>query len=110
MKTQNHLNKKLAPSKSPFFIAQDFISPLMCEWIVDSLGCYICDTDPEGKPLITTRRNEECQTVIFDKFLELIPTIEDYYNVEYKATEQALFQWRPEECIGDGIICENSKF
>lgn len=99
----------MATPKSPFFIVQNFISPKVCEKVVDSLGIYTTDTDPEGNPIKMYRYKEDQELMLFDRLKPLIPTLMDYYQADYKATETIQFEY-----FAPGIEpeahCENSNF
>jgi hypothetical protein len=97
-------------TKSPFYIIQQFLSPLKCEDLVDSLDFFVPDRGPDDKPIKTLRFNEKAQELIYNRFLDFIPEIEKHYNVEYKGTEEIFFEWFTEECAGDPPHCENSEF
>lgn len=96
--------------KSPFFIRQEFLSPLLCEEIVDSLELFHPDTDPDGFPIKTAKGHEVSEERVFERFKELIPTIEKYYNMHYRGTEPMLFEWYPQTCSGEKPHCENSGY
>ena len=40
----------MATPKSPFLVYENFISPLLCEQIVDNVDVIVPDTDVDGKP------------------------------------------------------------
>lgn len=96
--------------KSPFFIRQEFLSPLLCEEIVDKLAMFTADTDPDGKPIKTAKGHEYSEEKIFLVFKELIPSIEKYYNFKYRGAEPMLFEWFPQGCKGETPHCENSGY
>jgi len=98
------------PPKSPFYIVQNFISPLLCEEIVDEMGFLVAEQNNEGLEVKTVRTNDKYQEIIFERLLPYIPTLEAYYGFEYKGTEQPInFEWFPEQSQGD-FICENSAY
>ena len=96
--------------RSPFFIVQEFLSPLLCEEIVDDLNFIYPDTDTEGAPVKTAKGHERSEEVIFQRFQDLVSKIEKYYDVEYRGTEPMLFEWYPEGCEGETPHCEHSNF
>ncbi len=95
--------------KSPFLIIQDFVSPLLCEQIIDDLEAYEPDVDVHGKPVKAIRSNEQYEAILFEKLQTVIPTIEMHYGITYKGTESINFEWIPQEAHGDPI-CENSSY
>ncbi len=95
--------------KSPFFVVQDFISPMMCEDIVDSLEFNVPDVDKDDHPIPTIKTSEIAEQVIYERFLQLIPQLEKYYNVSYKGMERVQFEWFPQGSEGEAHA-ENSNF
>lgn len=95
--------------KSPFFVVQDFISPMMCEDIVDSLEFNVPDVDKDDRPIPTIKTSEIAEQVIYERFLQLIPQLEKYYNVSYKGMERVQFEWFPQGSEGEAHA-ENSNF
>jgi hypothetical protein len=95
--------------KSPFLVVQNFISPLMCEHIVDSADYTVPDVNTKGFPVRTIKRNEKAEQLLFEKFEQIIPQIEEYYNIEYRGTEPMFVEWYPEESEGEPQ-CESSSF
>lgn len=95
--------------KSPFFVVQDFISPLLCEHIIDAAECFSPDTDIKGTPVKTVKHNKQTQQIVMERLSSIIPSIEQHYNVDYKGTEPMNVEWFPEG--SEGIIaCESSSF
>lgn len=82
-------------TKSPFFVVQDFISPLMCEEIVDTLNFTVPDTDKDDYEVMTVKTNETAEQIIYERFLQLIPKLEEYYDITYKGMERIQFEWLP---------------
>ncbi len=95
--------------KSPFFVIPEFLSPLMCEEIIDDLDFYVPDTSPELKPIKMIKSHEPSEAMIFERIDQIIPNLEQHYGFEYKGTDTMQFEWFPEESKG-GLICENSNF
>jgi hypothetical protein len=96
-------------AKSPFYVVPDFISPLMCEDIVDALELTVPNTDKDGKEVATIKTSEIAEQIIYERMLQLIPDLEKYYNVLYKGMERVQFEWLPPESVGE-MHCENSNF
>lgn len=99
----------MSNNKSPFLIIQDFTSPLLCERIVDTVDFYSPEIDRNGKPTKSMRRNEEVESMLFNRFQTIIPQIEQHYNVRYRGTEPIYVEWFPEESEGS-FVCESSSF
>ncbi len=99
----------MAKSKSPFYVIEGFMSPKICEQIVDGLGFYTPDFDPEGNPIKMYRYKEDAEDIVFDHLQAVIPQIMAYYDAEYQGTETIQFEY-----FGEGIvpvpICENSDY
>lgn len=95
--------------KSPFYIIPEFLSPLMCEHVVDDLDFYVADTDAKLSPQKMQKTHEQSQSMIYERLVQVIPTMEQYYGFEYKGTHPMQFEWFPEESSGT-FICENSNY
>lgn len=96
--------------KSPFYVEQDFLSPLMCEEIIDDLHFLYPDTDIEGIPIKTAKGHERSEEIIFSKFSAVVPKLEKHYNVECRGTEPMMFEWYAQACQGAKPHCENSNY
>jgi len=100
-----------APVKSPFLVYQDFISPKLCEQIIDKISLVEPTTDDDGFPVKMERLNAESQDIIFSKFKEHIPEVESHYNLKYRGTEEILFQYFPvSKGLAEEPNCANSKY
>lgn len=99
----------MATAKSPFFIIKDFLNPKQTEMIVDDLGFYTPDYDKDGNPIRMIRCHEEHEQLIYNKIQQLIPTLEKYYDFEYRGTETVSFEFFPEGIVPNPI-CENSSY
>lgn len=98
------------PHKSPFYVIQEFIPPMLCEDIVDDLNLLTPDTDKDDNPIKSVKFNEYGQGAIFERLEPMIPQVEQYFGFEYAGTEQMAFEWLPEGCAGIDPHCENSMF
>jgi hypothetical protein len=97
-------------AKSPFLIKQEFVSPLSCEDLVDNLDLTIPDQDIEGYPVRTIRMHDRNEEMIFNRIEQIIPEIEEYYNIQYSGTEQMVFEWYSQQCKGYKPHCESSAY
>lgn len=95
---------------SPFFVRQEFVSPLVCEEIVDNLNLTVPDTDKDDHPIKTQRFNTLIEEYLFDRIQDLVPEIETHFNIQYRGTERMTFEWYAEGCSGEQPHCENSSF
>ena len=95
--------------KSPFLVIQDFISPLMCEQLVDGLDFIEPQVNDDGVPILTTETNETFENILYEYLSAIRPQIEEYYNVDYRGMKPVTFNWYPDECDGDsGYTCDNA--
>jgi len=95
-------------SKSPFYIVPKFISPLLCEQIVDGLNFIEPDVDSNDNPVLTIKSHQKFEQVLFHYTQRLTKDLEKYYNVEYKGTKPFEFKWYPTDCKEDPITCDNA--
>lgn len=96
--------------KSPFYIKQRLISPMLCEQIVESLQLRPPDVNSKDKPLPQVLQNADLEGMLFNYVEPLVPVLEEYYSqFTYKATERMQFEWYPTDCITD-FKCEHSEY
>lgn len=95
--------------KSPFFIVREFLSPKVCEEIVNDIGFYSPDVDSEGNPLKMIRNHDQSELKIYDKFEPLIPTLERYYDINHKGTETVTFEYYVEG-VENEPLCESCNY
>lgn len=93
--------------KSPFFVIQDFVSPLFCEDLIDVIGFSTPNEDREGDYVKTIKFSERGNLLIYDKLSDIFPQLEVYYNLKYRGTEPVTFEWFTENTQGEPR-CENS--
>lgn len=95
--------------KSPFYVINDFVSPQLCEDMVDQLNLTTPSFDKDGvaQPFIIT--DEVNESVLYPRMMTVVPTLEQYYGIKYKGSERVQFEW-----YTDGASCaphaENSEF
>ena len=95
---------------SPFFVVPEFLSPLLCEEIVDSLKLTVPEYDKDDNPLASFRHHDVSEEAIYERIVPLIPEIEKHYNIEYHSSERVRFEWFPDGCSGEKLHCENSNY
>lgn len=98
---------------SPFIIIPDFLSPLICEQIIDDIKVDTPDFDIQTEqPLKMERHNATWNHEIASRFQEIIPQIETRYDSIYKGLTQPVFQYYPEnsKAPAEQPGCENSKY
>jgi hypothetical protein len=96
-------------SKSPFYVIPNFISPLMCEEIVDQLDFIVPDVDTSGKFVPSTKTNDDYEAYLFERFEKYKDSIAAYYDSNHRATSQFTFTWYP---VGskEAMHSENSMY
>lgn len=94
-------------TKSPFYIVQDFISPLLCEDIIEVCDFNVPDTNKEGEEVKTVKTSDHAESVIYERVQRLMPDLQTYYNFDYKGMERMSFEWFPAGCQGQ-FQSENS--
>jgi len=99
----------MTTSKSPFYIVQDFISPLMCEDMIDLCDFTVPDQDKDLKYVKTEKTCEAAEQIIYERFLAISPAVQKYYGIEYKGMERSHFEWFTEGTKGE-LRSENSKY
>lgn len=96
--------------RSPFYIVENFLSPLLCEEIVDNVPFAEPDMSQEGRvPLVSSCTDEQYQDVVYQAFKPYVTELEQYYNYEHKGTEYFEFEWLAEK----GVIpvhAENAEY
>lgn len=96
--------------KSPFYVEQEFLSPLLCEQIADDLNFIYPDKDQNDKPIKSFKSHERSEEVIFQHLRRHIPKMEAHYGFEYRGTTTMSFEWYPQGCQGESPRCENSEY
>ena len=97
--------------KSPFLVIQNFVSPLACERILDSIPHYniknsgIIDDQHPDKVVF----KEIGTQYIAKPIAELIPKIEQYYNIHCKKIEETFIEWFSLGSSGK-LRCDNSDY
>ena len=99
----------MAVARSPFVVIQNFLSPKLCETIIDNLGFYTPDKDETGAPMKMYRHHEGSQEVIFQRWISIVPNISTYYDVEYRGTESMVFEFFAPGTMSEPL-CENSNY
>lgn len=95
--------------KSPFYVIEEFISPLMCEEIVDLCNYTVPDKDKKGDAIKTVRTNETAEGLIYERLQFALTELQAYYQFMYRGTERVAFEWFPSGSQGQ-FQSENSEF
>lgn len=96
----------MATAKSPFLVFRGFLSPKICEEIINSLGFYTPDANADGDPIRMTRFHEPSEEIIYDRFSEILPKITEYYDIDLRGTESIQFEYYAED-VAAVPQCEN---
>jgi hypothetical protein len=94
---------------SPFYVIDEFISPLGCEEMIDILNYTTPDLDKDGHPLVSVKTNERAGGMIYERLQYALPEIQAYYKFLYKGTHPIEFEWFPENSENK-LHAENSEF
>ncbi len=95
--------------KSPFYVVQEFISPLACEKILDDIDFITPDRDVEDREVKTLKTCDTAESLIYSKLVNLLPELQAHYELVYKGTERINFEWFPPGSTGEPNS-ENSRF
>lgn len=96
--------------KSPFYVVDEFLSPLLCEQIVDDTDFLVPDEDADGHEIKTCKTaNDSVEWIIYERVNTLLPELQAYYQFLYKGTERTQIEWFPTGSSGE-CSCENSTF
>jgi hypothetical protein len=95
-------------SKSPFYIIEEFISPLMCEDLIDLCNFNVPDTDKDLNEIKTVRTCETAEQLLFERLQLALTELQAYYQFLYRGTERIAFEWFPEGSSGK-FQSENSE-
>lgn len=99
----------LGKLKSPFYIVEEFLSPYLCEQVVDLLNYTIPDVDIDDNPVKSARGNQKAQDLVYDRLKTLVPVLMEHYGTTYHGTEKMLFEWFP--CgSSESPKCDNSEY
>ncbi|QDJ96501.1 hypothetical protein Xoosp13_315 [Xanthomonas phage Xoo-sp13] len=94
-------------NKSPFFIVDDFLSPLMCEDIV-ARSFFEFPNVENGTVVKSITQNVLTQNRVLPLLEDLIEDLEDYYNYEHGGILPFNIEYYPEKCKQEGLRAENS--
>jgi hypothetical protein len=96
--------------KNPFLIFENFISPLQCEDIIIGNNNTFPNLDKHNKVQPLYSRNGLAETRILPQVkAEVIPRVEEYYDVEVKGITPFMMEWYAAGYEGTNKPrCENS--
>jgi hypothetical protein len=82
--------------KSPFIVVKEVLSPLQCEDMVKRLKHTSPNLNQLGIPTVTYKANNLSEIRISPIVEQLIPVIEQHYDVKIKSKTTPMFEWYPE--------------
>lgn len=88
-------------TKSPFYVVPEFLSPLMCEEIVDQLEFGIPNYDRQDNPLPSVKTDADYELFLFNEFQRVKDSIAAYYGKDHRATTEFTFEWFPTGSKGE---------
>jgi hypothetical protein len=94
---------------SPFYVIEDFVSPLLCEELLEMCNFTVPNVDASGKNVVTITSNDRAEEIIYEQLQLHMHSIQAHYDIHYKGTEPILFEWYTEGCKGTMGV-ENSVF
>ncbi len=94
-------------SKCPFFIVDQFISPLECEDIVNRSFFEFPNT-VNGVPVKSVTQNLLTQNRILPYLEEIIPDVEEHFGFEHGGILPLHIEHYPAKCKQEGLRAENS--
>lgn len=87
-------------SKSPFYVIPEFISPMMCEEIIDQLDFTVPDVDNKGNPVPSVKTEPDYEMYLFNEFQKYKDSISAYFESDHRATTEFTFTWFPKGSKG----------
>lgn len=93
----------------PFYVVEEFLSPLLCEEIIDIVDFTVPNKDKDGNEVLTTKTCSAAEGLIFERLTQLLPEIQAHYRFSYKGTEPLKFEWYPPGAVG-AMAAENSEY
>jgi len=94
--------------KSPFLIIKDFLSPLECEEILQIYDWNFNNVNENGKPIKSIVPSPLYSRRIWNHLEDCFDDIQEYYDIDIKHVDEVYFEWYPENCVDEGLRCENS--
>lgn len=95
--------------KSPFYVIQNFMSPMACEDLLDLCNFNVPDADLDGNEVATVKSCDPAEDIIFERFTQYRDQVMKHFGIEYKGMEHVVFEWLPPGSKIDPH-CENSVF
>lgn len=96
-------------TKSPFLVVPEFLSPLLCEDIIDLVDFTVPNTNKDGRDVLTKKTSDLADAIIFERLQQIINDVQSHYDISYKGTEPMSFEWFPTGTQGE-LRAENSEY
>lgn len=96
--------------KSPFYLVNNFLSPKLCEQLLNYIDCSFPDTNRDGKPIKTIRNHKKSEDIILDRFEIIQQQVGDYYQVDCESVSEVNFEIYAPGCQEIRTVCDNSSF
>lgn len=93
--------------KNPFIVIDNFLSPLECETIIDSLDFIPLYTET-GEIKANVMNNRLMDMRLSKKFEDLVPIIEKHYGCIIENFSNGRYEWYPTNYKAQHAQCENS--
>lgn len=93
-------------TKSPFYIIEEFISPAMCEDIIDRLDNY--NINNENVKIV--KEHILIETRLYPKVEAILPDLESHFKFSVKGVSPFNFEYYPTGYRATNTVCENSIF
>lgn len=94
-------------NKPPFFVMDEFLSPLECEDIINRSYFEFPNT-VNGVPVKSITQNLLTQNRVLPYLEDIIPELERYFGFEHGGILPLSIEYYPENCKQEGIRAENS--
>lgn len=96
-------------TKSPFFVIDNFLSPMECEGIVER-SIFEFPNMIDGVPIKSVTRNILTEELVLDYLDELIEPLEEYYGYKHVGILPFDIEHYPQQSQNEGLRCENSLY
>jgi hypothetical protein len=93
--------------KNPFIVIDNFLSPLECESVINSLD-FVPTFSEDGKVKANIMRNRLMDMRLSKKINDLVEDIETYYKCEIDSFSAGRYEWYPTNYQASNAECENS--
>lgn len=95
-------------NKPPFLVIKEFLSPLECENILNSLRLDFPNVNNDDKPIKTILKAPVIQNRVWQRLELYFDSIENYYGIDVESVGEVDIEWYPENSVNEKARCENS--